>query len=117
MSNRYHVHKLTYLPRKKQWLVDASKVVLDITKESADAFPALKSCLGGINTPIKHYELLFRQIVSQSRDIFTVGEGPPKGDTGYGCPSSGGNPGIVWIGAPISRQFSIIGGRPLIVNF
>ena len=32
-------------------------MLLDIAKESTDAFPPLKSCLGGINALIKHYEV------------------------------------------------------------
>ena len=30
---------------------------MDIAKESSDAFPPLKSCLGGINALIKHYDV------------------------------------------------------------
>ncbi|KAF9784597.1 hypothetical protein BJ322DRAFT_1195506 [Thelephora terrestris] len=40
----------------KRQLIDGTKIVLDIAKESADAFPPLKSCLGGITALIKHYE-------------------------------------------------------------
>ena len=32
-------------------------MLLDIGKESSDAFPPLKSCLGGINALITHYEV------------------------------------------------------------
>ena len=32
-------------------------MLADIAKESTDAFPPLKSCLGGINALIKHYEV------------------------------------------------------------
>ena len=32
-------------------------MLLDISKESSDAFPPLKSCLGGINALINHYEV------------------------------------------------------------
>ena len=35
-------------------------MLLDIGKESSDAFPPLKSCLGGINALIKHYEVGLR---------------------------------------------------------
>ena len=42
---------------KKRRLVDVTKVLLDIAKESADAFPPLKSCLGGINTLVEHYKV------------------------------------------------------------
>ncbi|KAF9643729.1 hypothetical protein BDM02DRAFT_3191286 [Thelephora ganbajun] len=41
---------------KKQRFIDAFKTLLDIVKESTDAFPPLKSCLGGISALIKHYE-------------------------------------------------------------
>jgi len=41
---------------KKQRLIDAAKVLLDVAKESADAFVPLKSCLGCICALIKHYE-------------------------------------------------------------
>jgi len=30
---------------------------LDIAKESADVFPPLKSCLGGVTALIKHYDV------------------------------------------------------------
>ena len=42
---------------KGQRIIDATKMFLDIAKESADAFPPLKSCLGGITALIKHYEV------------------------------------------------------------
>jgi len=41
----------------KQRFIDAAKMLLDIAKESADAFPPLKSCLGGISALIKHYDV------------------------------------------------------------
>ncbi|KAF9782707.1 hypothetical protein BJ322DRAFT_1219896 [Thelephora terrestris] len=41
---------------KKRRFIDVVKALLDIAKESSDAFPPLKSCLGGINALIKHYE-------------------------------------------------------------
>ena len=37
-------------------------MILDIAKESADVFPPLKSCLGGINALIKHYEVRWYHI-------------------------------------------------------
>jgi len=40
-----------------QRFIDATKSLLDIANESADAFPPLKSCLGGINALIKYYEV------------------------------------------------------------
>lgn len=47
---------------KKQRVADATKVLLDIAKESADAFPPLKSCLGGISALINHYDVRFYRI-------------------------------------------------------
>ena len=32
-------------------------MLLDIAKESADALPPLKACLGGITALIKHYDV------------------------------------------------------------
>ena len=43
---------------KKQRVVDSTKILLDVAKESADWFPPLKSALGGVNALIKHYEVL-----------------------------------------------------------
>ena len=37
-------------------------MLLDIAKESSDWFPPLKSCLGGINALIKHYDVCSYQI-------------------------------------------------------
>ena len=53
----FFVNHLTTRSRKKQRFVDVAKALLDIAKESSDAFPRLKSCLGGINALIKHYEV------------------------------------------------------------
>ena len=47
---------------KKQRFVDAVKMLIDIAKESSDAFPPLKSCLGGINALIKHYDVGRRRL-------------------------------------------------------
>ena len=41
-------------------------VLLDVAKESADACPPLKSCLGGINALIKHYDVRSRCILHHS---------------------------------------------------
>jgi len=49
---------------KKQRLIDVSQTLLDIAKESADAFPPLKSCLGGISALIKHYDVRPRRVAS-----------------------------------------------------
>jgi len=46
------------LTAKRQRVIDAAKILLDIAKESADWFPPLKSALGGVNALIKHYEVL-----------------------------------------------------------
>ena len=53
-------------------------MLLDIAAQSADAFPPLKSCLGGINALIKHYDVRSYQrvlphpltdIPQQSKDV------------------------------------------------
>jgi len=44
-------------------------MLLDIAKESADAFPPLKSCLGGISALIKHYDVrLYRITLNSAND-------------------------------------------------
>ena len=44
-------------------------MLLDIAKESSDAFPPLKSCLGGISALIKHYEVrLYRTTLNYTHD-------------------------------------------------
>jgi len=48
----------SYLTAKRQRVVDAAKILLDVAKESSDWFPPLKSALGGVNALIKHYEVL-----------------------------------------------------------
>ena len=48
-------HRLPAAKRRR--LIDATKVLLDVAKESSDWFPPLKSCLGGINALIKHYDV------------------------------------------------------------
>jgi len=48
----------SYLAAKRQRVVDATKILLDVAKESSDWFPPLKSALGGVNALIKHYEVL-----------------------------------------------------------
>ena len=50
---------------KKQRLIDAMKVTLEIAKELTDVPPPLKSCLAGINALIKHYDVRFHRIKSQ----------------------------------------------------
>ena len=53
-------------------------MLIDIAAQSADALPPLKSCLGGINALIKHYDVRFHQrvpphpltdIPQQSKDV------------------------------------------------
>ena len=46
------------LPAKRQRIADGMKILLDISKESSDWFPPLKSALGGVSALIKHYEVL-----------------------------------------------------------
>jgi len=44
-------------------------MLLDIAKESSDVFPPLKSCLGGINALIKHYDVRrYRVTVYYAKD-------------------------------------------------
>ena len=47
------------LSAKRQRIVDCAKILLDISKESSDWFPPLKSALGGVTALIKHYEVFF----------------------------------------------------------
>ena len=43
---------------KKQRVTVGAKILLDVTKESVDWFPPLKSALSGMSALIKHYEVL-----------------------------------------------------------
>jgi len=43
--------------------VDGAKILLDITKESSDWFPPLKSALGGVSALIKHHEVMVKWVV------------------------------------------------------
>jgi len=52
-----------YPQAKKQRLIEATKVLLDVAKDSSDWFPPLKSCLGGIAALIKHYDVCSYQII------------------------------------------------------
>ncbi|KAF9643732.1 hypothetical protein BDM02DRAFT_3123027, partial [Thelephora ganbajun] len=54
---------------KKQRFIDGFKTLLDIAKESSDAFPPLKSCLGGISALIKHCEVRLYPITPQSHEL------------------------------------------------
>ena len=58
---------------KKQRFIDATKTLLDIANESSDAFPPLKSCLGGINALIKYYEVRLRPIAHDLANVPTPG--------------------------------------------
>ena len=48
---------------KKQRVTEGVKILLDIAKESSDWFPPLAAVLGGVNTLIKHYEVLVQRTV------------------------------------------------------
>ena len=76
-TSRYHcVRKFTTLrlsAANKKRFVDATKSLLDIANESADAFPPLKSCLGGINALIKYYEVRLHRIANDLADISVSG--------------------------------------------
>ena len=48
---------LTRSTGKVQRAVDGVKILLDIAKESSDAFPPLKSALGCISALVNHYEV------------------------------------------------------------
>ena len=48
---------LMRLTEKVQRAVDGVKILLDIAKESSDAFPPLKSALGCVSALINHYEV------------------------------------------------------------
>jgi len=48
-------------------------MLLDIAKESADAFPPLKSCLGGINALIKHYDVRLYRMALNSANYYRLG--------------------------------------------
>ena len=52
------------LTAKRQRVVDAAKILLDVAKESSDWFPPLKSALGGVSALIKHYEVLVKFVVA-----------------------------------------------------
>ena len=48
-------------------------MLLDIAKESSDAFPPLKSCLGGINALIKHYDVRRHRTITNSTNNHQLG--------------------------------------------
>lgn len=48
-------------------------MLLDIAKESSDAFPPLKSCLGFITALIKHYDVRRHQISLDFTNNFHTG--------------------------------------------
>ena len=45
-------------------------MVLDVAKESSDWFPPLKSCLGGINALVKHYDVRYVELFLGATDLF-----------------------------------------------
>ena len=45
------------LTARRRRVVDGANILLDITKESSDWFPPLKSALGGVNALIRNYEV------------------------------------------------------------
>ena len=57
----------------KRRFIDATKTILDIANESADAFPPLKSCLGGINALIRYYEVRLHRIAYDLVDVSAIG--------------------------------------------
>ena len=61
--------KLMFYAAKKQRFIDATKSLLDIANESADAFPPLKACLGGINALVKYYEVRLHLITRDLAEI------------------------------------------------
>src|SRR5258708_22358769 len=71
---------------KKQRFIDATKTLLDIANESSDAFPPLKSCLGGINALIKYYEVRVHPIAHDITDVSTPGMQRCRGEPRRPCP-------------------------------
>ena len=47
---------------KRQRITNCAKILLDISKESSDWFPPLKSALGGMTALIKHYEVFVEAV-------------------------------------------------------
>ena len=52
------------LVAKKQRVLDGTKILLDIAKESADWFPPLKSALGRVNALVKHYKVSVQWVIA-----------------------------------------------------
>ena len=52
------------LSAKRQRIADCTKILLDISKESSDWLPPLKSALGGVTALIKHYEVFVDRLTS-----------------------------------------------------
>ena len=65
--------ELTAPAAKKQRFIDVTRSLLDISNESADAFPPLKSCLGCINALVKYYEVRPHRIARDPADVFILG--------------------------------------------
>ena len=68
-----HLPNSWFSPATKQRIIDATKSLLDIANESADAFPPLKSCLGGINALIKYYEVRLQLIAHDLAEVAIPG--------------------------------------------
>ena len=64
MSNLFRERRSTASETEQQ-LIDGARVVLEIAKGSADAYPSLKSRLGDIDALIKNYDVRPYRIVSR----------------------------------------------------
>ena len=64
-SSHSQAHEL--FAATKQRVIDATKMILEIAKESADICPPLKSFLGGISALMKLCEVRFHRIAPRSR--------------------------------------------------
>ena len=65
LSSHSQAHEL--FAATKQRVIDATKMILEIAKESADICPPLKSFLGGISALMKLCEVRFHRIAPRSR--------------------------------------------------
>ena len=64
LSHRYASSWLSTAAKEQS--INATKAMLGIANELADAFPPLKSCLGGINALIMHYNVGSSRIAPRS---------------------------------------------------
>ena len=62
ISGHSHICELRLSVETKQRFIDATKSLLEIANESTDAFPPLKSCVGGIHALVQYYEVRLRLI-------------------------------------------------------